>query len=310
MSAPGPLGRHDPALVARAHSALIEDGYFVWPTLLPSETVDGLRAALSRKRFVTREFTARYLGFERALAEEKASNSIPVEDKQELAEEPLLQALVADPIAIDIAQRVLECCPVQTQVSAWLSIGSTMDERTLSRAAQQFHQDKDFVKFLKCFVYLLDVEDDTGPHVYVAGSHRDYQEVLGDEAQFGRRYNDAMIAERFGADRFRPLTGPRGSVIFVDTSGYHKGAAVLRDHRLLMQLEWCSSLYMSPSPALDERVLTPDSARLRARAPRFFTNYDHVAREKYFDDMRRDAAKPTLLRKWGRSLRKRLPFLQ
>ena len=152
---------------------------------------------------------------------------------------------------LDAVQRLLKACPVHTALLSWWSVGSTFDEKVLSQAAQMYHQDKDWIKWYKALIYLTDVDEEAGPHVYVEGSHRDYEDRFlskyNEKPKFSQRFSDAEMIDLFGADRIKTLTGKRGTVILEDTSGLHKGAPVRRDHRLLMEVEWACSLFMSPT---------------------------------------------------------------
>ncbi|HEX4461815.1 MAG TPA: hypothetical protein VIA18_27735, partial [Polyangia bacterium] len=57
------------------------------------------------------------------------------------------------------------------------------------------------------------------------------------------RLPDEAIARGYGADRMRELTGPRGTIIAVDTSGFHKGKPLVAGHRLMFQLEFTNSFF-------------------------------------------------------------------
>ena len=50
----------------------------------------------------------------------------------------------------------------------WWSSKSNFND---PKSAQEFHFDLDSIKWLKFFIYLTDVEANTGPHIYVKGTH-------------------------------------------------------------------------------------------------------------------------------------------
>lgn len=107
-------------------------------------------------------------------------------------------------------------------------------ERDLSAAAQKFHYDMDRLYFLKFFVYLTDVTPQTGPHVFVAGSHRRKPQALRRDG----RFEDADIARHYPAEAIRSICAPRGTVFAADTRGLHKGQPVLAGERLVLQVEF------------------------------------------------------------------------
>ncbi|HMI92258.1 MAG TPA: phytanoyl-CoA dioxygenase family protein, partial [Polyangiales bacterium] len=157
-------------------------------------------------------------------------------DEVDLIASPDVQRLMADHSLLALAQDYLGAAPINDLVTMWWTAraGATPS----SEAAQLFHFDMDRVSFLKVFFYLTDVTPQTGPHVYVRGSHRNKpKQLLRD-----RRFSDAEIHAAYGSD-VHEITGPRGTVIIADTSGMHKGKVVETSERLLLQLEYTSSLF-------------------------------------------------------------------
>lgn len=97
---------------------------------------------------------------------------------------------------------------------------------------QGFHRDCDDWRFIKVFAYLTDVDADSGPHVYVRGSHRE---------RCGVRllpYEDAEVAGRYGQHNLLEVTGPAGTSFAVDTRGVHKGLMPSAKPRLLLQIQY------------------------------------------------------------------------
>ena len=72
---------------------------------------------------------------------------------------------------------------------------------------------------MKFFTYLTDVFKGTGPHVFIAGSHRDRAPL------YARRYSEEELAKTYGEKAFITIEGRRGTMFLADTSGVHKGAA-------------------------------------------------------------------------------------
>src|SRR5262249_17795234 len=64
---------------------------------------------------------------------------------------------------------LLGCRPTLSYLRAWWSV-PTADGKP--REAENFHRDVDDLAFIKLFIYLTDVDDASGPHVYVQGSHK------------------------------------------------------------------------------------------------------------------------------------------
>jgi hypothetical protein len=141
---------------------------------------------------------------------------------------PELLALVNAPPVLRLAEAYLGCKPTLSS----LGVRWSFPGRGEAARYQAFHRDVDDWRFLKLFIYLSDVEQDCGPHIYVRGSHR---------RRFGfsaRSYGLEEIAARFGADSLRTVTGPAGSVFIADTLGVHCGAPPTGRSRLMLQAQY------------------------------------------------------------------------
>ena len=53
-----------------------------------------------------------------------------------------------------------------------------LSKKADSEAAQMFHFDLDRIKWLKFFIYLTDVKINSGPHVYVSGTHKPFSKTI------------------------------------------------------------------------------------------------------------------------------------
>ena len=84
------------------------------------------------------------------------------------------------------------------------------------------------------FVYLTDVNKDTGPHVYIPKSH--HHRGLAFRGQ--RRYSDQEVCAVYGEQAEKRFTGPAGTAILENTYGLHKGLPVRRRSRLMFQVTY------------------------------------------------------------------------
>jgi len=99
-------------------------------------------------------------------------------------------------------------------------------------ATQAFHRDPDDWRFLKLFVYLTDVDGDSGPHIYVAGSHNTCSPLRA------KPYAQEQLEAQFGKQNMRAILGARGTTFVADTSGIHAGIPPQRAPRLLLQAQY------------------------------------------------------------------------
>lgn len=98
--------------------------------------------------------------------------------------------------------------------------------------AQYFHYDNDFKKFLKIFIYLSDVDFESGPHSFVQYSHnkKKFKHLIS------KRLSDSEIINSYGKENIKEFDLPKGSVIFEDTFGLHKGTFPTKKTRALLIL--------------------------------------------------------------------------
>ena len=180
------------------------------------------------------------------------------------------QRLLADESLLALAQAYLGAAPVQDMVAMWWST-TAGQARASSKAAQLFHFDLDRLRFLKAFVYVTNVDNESGPHEFVRGSHRMTQRHFRDD----RRYSDAEVRGEFDRDMVT-IDGPRGTVFLADTRGLHKGHPLQRGHRLVFQLEYAISLF---GQTVDRVMLPhriPELAGVMRRYPYTFRRLETV----------------------------------
>jgi hypothetical protein len=161
-------------------------------------------------------------------------------EERRIFELPELQELATDATFMAVAQAYLGCRPVNDLVAAWWS--PAFGTQASSEAAQLFHFDMDRLKFVKFFVYLTDVDVRQGPHVYVASSHVRKPKAVRRDG----RISDEEIIRAYGQEMIVEITGQRGTVLAVDTRGFHKGKAPESGDRLLFQVEYTNSLFGAP----------------------------------------------------------------
>lgn len=160
--------------------------------------------------------------------------------EEQLIEHPVVQALLADASLRDLARRYLGCEPINDLVAMWWS--TAFSHEANSDVAQLYHFDMDRPQFLKLFFYLTDVTEDTGPHCFIRGSHRERPAALWRDG----RHSDEEVLQAYGRESEARICAPAGTLIAVDTSGFHKGMPLARGHRLILQLEFTSTLFGAP----------------------------------------------------------------
>jgi hypothetical protein len=135
-----------------------------------------------------------------------------------------------------IAAEYFGARPKIIDVRLWWSFPSKAPSRTdLSLAAQNsFHFDLSDWQQLNFFFYLLDVDEQNGPHIYVRGSHKHH---LHPFTLFLAKPDDEIVAS-YRTDAIQPVTGPAGSGFVEDSFGYHTGTSVNEGGRLMLELSF------------------------------------------------------------------------
>lgn len=241
----------DPSEVDTAVQGIRNDGFYVFQSVAPRPWVDAIRAYAEEVPCIARGAgtpPGRY---------PRGNPSVGRYDIEETVALgcPEVQDFVTDPALITVAQRYLGQPVVQDEVAFWWTTTRRAEDANLN--AQLFHQDRDRLSFLKFFIYLTDVTPETGPHVYLRGSHVSIPRSLRAD---GRKSDDAVRAAGLWND-VRELSGPAGTVMAVDTVGLHKGKTPIASDRLALEFECATSLFgadyevpvFAPSAVMRER---------------------------------------------------------
>ena len=169
---------------------------------------------------------------------------------------PGLVELMNAPDILAVAEAYLGCKPTIDNIGcAWSYPG-----RNTAKGVQRFHRDFDCARSFKAFYYLSDIDLESGPHVYVRGSHRDRR------LESGKAQTDAAIAETFGEADILTLAAPAGTWFLEDVYGFHKGMLPVTRPRLLLSVEY--NLY--PSPLSPKTPLLPREPRFDPYINRLF----------------------------------------
>jgi hypothetical protein len=107
---------------------------------------------------------------------------------------------------------------------------------------QLFHFDLDRIKFLKIFIYITDVDTKNGPHCYVSGTNKIFSKKKFMPRGY-KRIPDSEIKANFEEYRIKKICGDKGTVVFADTSCFHKGEPIIEKNRLILELEYSNSLF-------------------------------------------------------------------
>jgi len=126
-------------------------------------------------------------------------------------------------------------------ISMWASVP---DAKTVG--AQLFHRDRDDFRACKLFLYLTDVGNDDGPHIFVRRSHdvgavkQKFGDSLPPEGLSALFTGDGRAVEAHIEQLFKDdvleITGKAGTCFLEATYGFHRGKVPTKGTRLIYQV--------------------------------------------------------------------------
>lgn len=265
-------------VIDSAYKAIEVNGFWKCPVLAPPELVKSLRAR------VDRQLAPQQAEVDKTMAgKDGAQLAHWVYSHQACTFEELYQ-LASDPLLYSIAQKYLGVPPIfNTPVSILSGPVKVKADKEMNGSGQLYHYDMHRVKFVKMFIYLTDVGPGSGPHTVIRGTHKRRPDVLWED----RRHTQEDLHKLGVMKDEMSITGPAGTVFFVDTSAYHKGAHPLTDYRIMAQVQYTNTLFGKPIKPGEHKIelaQTRDSNTLQRtvtlvrkyaakRGPRFMQNF-------------------------------------
>ncbi len=160
---------------------------------------------------------------------------------QDLIANRTVQNLIMDESLIEIAREYFKSEPIFDFPAMWWST-SHLKEAS-SEAAQLYHFDFDRVKWLKLFIYLTDVGPDNGPHCYISGSHKVDSKPMDILKKGYARIKDNELTKYYENSQIKTLHGGAGTIFVGDTKCWHKGTPLNDGIRLVLELQYTTSLF-------------------------------------------------------------------
>jgi hypothetical protein len=146
----------------------------------------------------------------------------------------------------------------------YFNIWHTFAKSGPPRQSQLWHRDREDRYILKVFAYLSDVDEGAGPFTYAAGTHakgnirRTPEFFLEGGVQ---RTTDDQMARVVPTDQWIKAKGVRGTIVFADTRGYHKGGLATDRDRVMY-----TCMFTSPASESEEFLRRP--ARIETQSSR------------------------------------------
>ena len=150
---------------------------------------------------------------------------------------PHLLDLCNDPAVISLIGSYLGCVPTLSGINLFWTF-ATPESGNVS----VFHRDQNGFRSVSMYVFLTEVDSDSGPHQYVRSSadHETCREVLNEGTNksvdvdqfFSPPWASDMVEEVFG-QRVTTVEGVPGTTFLTDAYGLHRGVLPKKQDRLL-----------------------------------------------------------------------------
>ena len=143
---------------------------------------------------------------------------------------------------LDVANAYLRMWSKLEYVDVWYSVPQPEDASRVS--SQLWHRDYNDKHLLKAFLYLVDVDETMGPFQYIPGSHPGgkYADAWPWKP-LGKNYpSEGELEQRIPASAIHSFIGPKASLVFCNTSGFHRGGFSTTAPRML-----ATATYSSPA---------------------------------------------------------------
>ena len=263
----GILGNLNDQEVNQVADNLTSQGYHVFEQKLPQETINKLVKFASETPVRYLKFDEQYITYSKdeVIFDESKPFSPRFQFRNtQLVNQPDIQKLAFDASLLRIANRFLKTKPMLDIITMWWSL--PFSSEAADKAAQKYHFDMDRFKFMKFFFYLNDVGPDNGPHCYVKGSTHNIPKAILED----RRIEDQEIAENYPAENILELMGSAGTIMAVDTRGFHKGKTLISGKRLLLQLQFSNAVFGAPRNPIKGANLNEQNKKTKKEKPRSY----------------------------------------
>ncbi len=149
---------------------------------------------------------------------------------------------VASHRLLDLANTYLGMWSKLEYVDVWYSVPQPAEAQRIS--SQRWHRDYNDKHLLKVFLYLVDVDEEMGPFQYVPGSQPGGPYAHAWPWQpLGQNYpTEEELEALIPASSIKAFTAPKGTLIFCNTAGFHRGGFSTTDPRVL-----ATATYSSPA---------------------------------------------------------------
>jgi hypothetical protein len=241
----GILGITNKQYFEEINENLSKEGYFIFNTKLDKISLEEL-LIFAKKTNTT--YPPNYK--EKTLFDE---NNLKAEiyrfNQDDLINNKIIQKIISDKTLIQVAREYLNAEPIFDFPAMWWS--TTFSKEASEEAAQMYHYDFDRLKWLKLFIYLTDVDESNGPHCYISSSHIVDSKPLEILKRGYVRVSDKELLPYYNTNQIKTICASAGTIFVGDTKCWHKGTPLHKGVRLVLELQYTSSLFGVNNPSMN-----------------------------------------------------------
>ncbi len=186
---------------------LKENGYVVLENYISQEQVEELKKITDNLPGYNFHIPNRAFNQETKVFSDDTDWNITAYKMDVMLQNKLILNIITNPKLVSLAQSYLGCMPTIHSINLWWSKYTGEVFHT-----QKLHRDIDDYKFLAFFIYLSDVDENNGPHVFYPKTHN------------GSDNLDEKVV----------ITGKAGTAIIADTYAWHHGSPLYDGKRLML----------------------------------------------------------------------------
>lgn len=123
-----------------------------------------------------------------------------------------------------------------------LAVATPVPEGIIPLKSQRWHRDFEDKILCKMFIYLSDVDQDSGPFMYIRKSNygRIWSHVFPPKPAKGSYPDMNEVLQKIPQQEMLECHGKAGTVIFADTRGLHRGGYAKKNKRIMFTAEYAS----------------------------------------------------------------------
>jgi hypothetical protein len=166
-----------------------------------------------------------------------------------------INRLATHPEVLRVVSKYMGMLPILHRINVLYSA----NDEEIEKSSQYFHLDPEDVIMTKIFVYVEDVDRDTGPTTALPA---DRSTIVRRQIDYrNSRVPDEVIARYGGNENLVECTGPAGTMAFLDTCRcFHMGSRVAAKPRYVVMIQYQTPYAAPASP--DGPLQTPPISHL------------------------------------------------